>query len=1412
MGQKQRLTFDNIIQGGNSPILYMIDDIHRIIPLTQNNNSQWEAVIPPPSYDSCLMFLSDESNTITISDLQPVNNDGLFHDIQNYQLDSAYIIITHNTLLSSSRDYATYRASQYDTIVLDINELYHQFSSGIYKNPLAIKRFLLFTMDKWPSWPSHVFLIGKSVRFNNELSPGSRDDSTAYAINLVPSWGYPSSDNHFAVGLVPGKRGFSLPIGRLSTNNNQSVLNYLNKVVELESKQGNNSAYNKINKEWQKNIAHFAGGSDSAEQAYMNGWLNQFKSIIEDTLYGGSVKTFGKDPFTSIINPFEFQEVQNYLEDGISLMTFFGHAASGYGFSQNIDEPTNWNNQGKYPLVVGLGCYSGDVHNPDTNSFAEQLIRPPQSGAIGFISTTKQGFIPYINNYTKKLYETISKYGYHKTVGQQMVMTVDSLDQATQNIYWSPKFEGNYNGMSLQGDPAIILNTHPYPELHLEENELWTSPSVIDLSQNQFELNIPVYNLGKAFNDSIYMEVKQNYPDGTDTLYAKMIGGIKKKDTIVFDILSLPEKSIGLNNFEISVDLPISFIQEAEDESNNNQVQYTINISSNSVIPIWPYDFGIIGNPTDTLRVSSINPLEPINTYYFEIDTTSQFNSPFLKTQSITSMGGVIEAIPNNWMNQNTSNSDSLFFTDSTVYYWRARPDSSIIDWKNRSFQYVPNKWGWGQAHFDQFEKNEYSNIHYNSNNRSYDFSPTFKTISCKTYVQHVVLSSEWSGSYWEINGQTADYGGYIIPAVMVGVIDPNTLDYWRTPFIDYSTTPTTILNPNNCFGQFNGDPGVCGNTTLMGRTREHGYFVFNYENATHLDSLASFLENSVPDGHYIIAYSYIPNNYGSWMLYTNPLYANWPVELFTAFQNLGASGFTNQNQPDDGFIFFCEKGDPSSAQEVRSNPISPGMVPSQLLELSANITSSLENGKITSPLIGPSYNWKSIYWGQNALENPTKDSTRIKILGVLSPNSNQQDTLIDTLFTANDSLTNLAAQLNAYPYIKLEMETYDDSLLTPAQIEKWQLIYDPLPDLALNPKKSWFFDFDTTSLQQGDTGYFCVAIENVTPFNMDSLLVEYKIENNNTSAFINYPRLDSLKARAVIADTIPLVTRYLQDENNLWITANPIVSNGLQDQPEQFYFNNFLQKTFSISKDITNPILDVTFDGVHIINNDIVSPNPAILITLDDENPFLILNEDFDTANFQVEIIKPNSTIWEKIHFINGQGVPNLNWQLAAQENKFTIEYNPTFDEDGTYGLKVQGQDKSGNTSGDEAYQIYFEVVQESKITNLYNYPNPFSSKTHFVFTLTGSELPTELNIQILNINGRLIKQIPLHTLEDIKIGHNITNYYWDGRDDFGDPLANGVYLYKVDAKINNESIDHRTSSGDHAFTKGFGKMYLIK
>ena len=82
---------------------------------------------------------------------------------------------------------------------------------------------------------------------------------------------------------------------------------------------------------------------------------------------------------------------------------------------------------------------------------------------------------------------------------------------------------------------------------------------------------------------------------------------------------------------------------------------------------------------------------------------------------------------------------------------------------------------------------------------------------------------------------------------------------------------------------------------------------------------------------------------------------------------------------------------------------------------------------------------------------------------------------------------------------------------------------------------------------------------------------------------------------------------------NTLFVDVNPNY-----DQPEQHHFNNFLFRNFYVKPDKKNPLLDVTFDGVHILNRDIVSPKPHIQIKLKDEAKFLLLN---DTALSSVQI-----------------------------------------------------------------------------------------------------------------------------------------------------------------------------------------------
>jgi flagellar hook assembly protein FlgD len=131
---------------------------------------------------------------------------------------------------------------------------------------------------------------------------------------------------------------------------------------------------------------------------------------------------------------------------------------------------------------------------------------------------------------------------------------------------------------------------------------------------------------------------------------------------------------------------------------------------------------------------------------------------------------------------------------------------------------------------------------------------------------------------------------------------------------------------------------------------------------------------------------------------------------------------------------------------------------------------------------------------------------------------------------------------------------------------------------------------------------------------------------------------------------------------------------------------------------------------------------------------------------------------------------------------------------------------------SGDLQYKINFEVIKESSITYLMNYPNPFSTSTRFVFTLTGSVVPENIIIQIMTVTGKVVREITESELGRIYIGRNISEYDWNGTDEFGDPLANGVYLYRVKAQIKGEDIKHRDTSSDSYFTKDFGKMYILR
>lgn len=98
---------------------------------------------------------------------------------------------------------------------------------------------------------------------------------------------------------------------------------------------------------------------------------------------------------------------------------------------------------------------------------------------------------------------------------------------------------------------------------------------------------------------------------------------------------------------------------------------------------------------------------------------------------------------------------------------------------------------------------------------------------------------------------------------------------------------------------------------------------------------------------------------------------------------------------------------------------------------------------------------------------------------------------------------------------------------------------------------------------------------------------------------------------------------------------------------------------------------------------------------------------------------------------------------------------------------------------------EIQFVVVGNDTITltNVLNYPNPCVNYTQFWFTHNRPFEPLEVQVQIMTVTGKIIWTKNQIVATDGFLSREIT---WDGRDDFGDKIGKGVYIYKLTVKSN--------------------------
>jgi len=1362
------LVINNFNNNGVQPILYDINNGRRY--LGDISTAGQVKFVLPPSADPVRKFnliSQDPTNFYQVPSVATKT----FLNLTNPANQADYIIISNSALYDNGSgvnyvdQYRQYRSSanggSYNAKVYDIDELTEQFGFGINKHPTAIRDFARYANQYFSVKPKFVFIIGRAVAYNEYWA--NKADPSADKLNLVPTFGWPASD--MLLVSEPGTVVPIIPVGRIGAINGNEVSNYLEKMKQYEQAQRSTSQ-TFDDKGWMKNILHIAGGADSIETASFVDHLNKYKRIAEDTLFGANVETFAKSS-TGSVQEASNTRIKELFKNGLSFIGYFGHSSASV-LAFNLSNPEDYDNQGRYPFINVSGCSAGNFFNFDPQrlagqmSLSEKYVFANQKGSIGFFADSHFGIEPFLDYYNTFFYNEFCNVDYGGTVGDQLKKVIGNIGSNPQSLDYYERI--HLEELSLQGDPALRINSHAKPDYLMEPQQIRVSPSIISVADNSFTVNVKMLNIGMATNDSIRVTIKRKLPnDSLQVLYdGKRL--IKYSDSIPLLVNINPITDKGLNKIIVTLDVDNKVAELSEQ---NNSTEKEFYIYEDELRPVSPYNFSIVNQQNITFTANTANPLMQQRQYVMEIDTTELFNSSFKKSYNATGGGGIVEFKPTNFT-----------FTDSTVYYWRTSMvpvNATPAIWNNYSFIYLPaSSSGFNQSHIYQHLKSNFKNINYDSTSRNWNFNNYTVGVQMKNGVFPTAANQ---GSDFEINVNGANVTQSVCVVSNVIII---------SAFNPFGFSP--MLNAVPGPGQYGSDP-VCA------PSRSYS-FAYTLTNTAQRAAAMNFLKNVVPNGYYVVVMNFsnanpAANTYANDWKLDDPIGTN---TLYHTLKNAGFSDIDSFNRP-RAFNFIYKKGDNSFAPVSK---FSIGTLDKITLDVLCSATQG--SGTVTSPVFGPAKSWGQFHWRGNPKESTPGDSVAFHIIGIDPAGVETTLYTIDSTVKDKDISAINAVQ---YPYLKLDMYNQDKITGTPYQLRYWRLNYTSVPEGAIAP--NILFQMKDT-VEQGEPINFKVAFKNISSSGFDSAM-KFKFtitDNNNLPHTFDLPKGKILVAGDTLTVQYKIDTKNFPGNNTLFVDVNPN-----NDQPEQLHFNNVLFKDFYVKPDNYNPLLDVTFDGVHILNKDIVASKPHIYIKLKDESRFMALN---DTSLFKVQVRYPDNTV----HNYNFGDTMRFNpANLSAGENAASIDFMPYFPLDGDYELIVSGKDIAGNNAGALEYHVMFSVINKPMISNLLNYPNPFTTSTAFVFTVTGSEIPQNIRIQILTISGKVVREITKDELGPIHIGRNITEFKWDGTDTYGQKLGNGVYLYRVLTNLNGQSLEKYKADGDKTdkyFTRGYGKMVLIR
>jgi hypothetical protein len=217
-------------------------------------------------------------------------------------------------------------------------------------------------------------------------------------------------------------------------------------------------------------------------------------------------------------------------------------------------------------------------------------------------------------------------------------------------------------------------------------------------------------------------------------------------------------------------------------------------------------------------------------------------------------------------------------------------------------------------------------------------------------------------------------------------------------------------------------------------------------------------------------------------------------------------------------------------------------------------------------------------------------------------------------------------------------------------------------------------------------------------------------------------------------------------------------------------------------AEDNIGPVMTLYMNDENFVSGGITNESPTLLAKLEDLNG---INTASGIGHDIVAIIDGDE---------KNPIVLNDYYQTEVDDyTKGTVSFPLRDLESGLHTLTLRAWDVYNNSSVSEIQFVVFDKDQDLVINNVLNYPNPFVNYTEFWFNHNSSE-PLDVSIQIFTVSGKLVRTLNGQTSGGIKVTSSLSrDIMWDGRDDFGDKIGKGVYVYKlkVHSNVLNKTVE---------------------